>query len=87
MRGLLVLPPSAAYAAETVSVGDFKYVAILDGSITIMDVTIPDLPLVASRIPSDWSDFTLHDNRRIVVHDGENVHVVDVTDPYRPVAV
>ena len=90
LRGLLVLLallPSAAYAAETMSVGDFEYVAILDGSITIMDVTIPNLPLTASHIPGNWNDFTIHNNRHIVAHDGENIHVVDVTDPYRPVTV
>ena len=87
MRGLLVLLallPSAAYAAETMSVGDYEYVAKLDGSITIMDVTIPDLPLVASHIPGNWTDFTIHDDSHIVAHDGGNIHVIDVSDPYRP---
>ena len=84
---LLALLPSAAYAAETMSVGDFEYLAVLDGSITIMDVTTPNLPLAASHIPGDWSDFTIHDNRHIVAHDGEDIHVVDVTDPYMPVTV
>lgn len=83
--------PVAAYADETISVGERMFMFIPGESIQVVDVTKPNMPLNVATIPISSDEFTLvplsvGDYLAVMGHDNI-LHMVDVSAPYNPKVV